>query len=108
MEIITGNLFTNSEEPQPEEQFESIIEKQSICIERIVSSGHSSPPGFWYDQDRDEFVVLISGSATLRFETPETITPLTIGDYVFIPAHTRHRVDSTSHEINTVWLAIHF
>jgi cupin 2 domain-containing protein len=78
-----------------------------VRIERIVSSGQASPPGFWYDQPDDEFVVLLSGGARLRFEDGDVTFDLKPGDWVEIPAHVRHRVESTQAESPTVWLAIH-
>ena len=76
-------------------------------IERIVSTGQASPPDFWYDQPDDEFVVLLTGAARLRFQLGDIILELKPGDWVEIPAHTRHRVDWTQHHPPTVWLAIH-
>ena len=40
----------------------------SVRIERIVSNNHASPDNFWYDWDRHEWVVVLKGAATLRFE----------------------------------------
>jgi cupin 2 domain-containing protein len=80
---------------------------RDVRIERIVSSGRSSPPGFWYDQPDDEFVVLLSGSGVLRFEDGNQIVPLLPGDWIEIPAHVRHRVESTESDPPTVWLAVH-
>ena len=62
-------------------------------IERIVSTGQASPPGFWYDQPDDEFVVLLTGAARLRFEDGDVTIDMKPGDWVEIPAHVRHRVE---------------
>lgn len=75
-------------------------------IERIVSTGQASPPGFWYDQADDELVVLLSGAAQLRFEEGVALD-MKPGDWVEIPAHVRHRVEATQAEPPTVWLAVH-
>jgi len=75
-------------------------------IERIVSTGQASPPGFWYDQADDEFVVLLAGIARLRFEEGDVTLDMRPGDWVEIAAHVRHRVESTQVEPPTVWLAM--
>ena len=76
-------------------------------IERIVSTGQASPPGFWYDQPDDEFVVLLTGAASLCFEEGGVTLDMKPGDWVEIPAHVRHRVESTQADPPTVWLAVH-
>ena len=76
-------------------------------IERIVSTGQASPAGFWYDQPDDEFVVLLSGAAALRFEGGDVVD-LKPGDWIEIAAHVRHRVESTQADPPTVWLAMHW
>lgn len=78
-----------------------------VRIERIVSTGQASLPGFWYDQPEDEFVVLLTGAAVLRFEDGDRRLDLRPGDWIEIPAHVRHRVDSTQADPPTVWLAVH-
>ena len=86
---------------------ERLIDGPKVRIERIVSTGQASPPGFWYDQSDDEFVVLLSGAARLRFEKDDLSLDLNPGDWVEIPARTRHRLDWTQTEPPTVWLAVH-
>ncbi|HEX5328286.1 MAG TPA: cupin domain-containing protein [Acetobacteraceae bacterium] len=90
-----------------QEQFTAILSSPHVRIERIVSTGQSSPPGFWYDQDWDEWVLLIAGSAGLRIEQEGHTRPLRPGDHVTIPAHVRHRIDWTDCTKPTVWLAVH-
>ena len=75
-------------------------------VERIVSAGHASPEGFWYDQEQSEWVLLLAGSAVLAFE--DGSIEMNPGDYVLIPAHRRHRVESTSPKEKTIWLALFF
>jgi cupin 2 domain-containing protein len=84
---------------------ETLASGSSLRIERIVSRGHASPAGFWYDQDEDEFVLLLAGSATLAFQEhpPLELAP---GDHVLIPAHVKHRVERTDPAADTVWLAV--
>jgi cupin 2 domain-containing protein len=103
----TKNLF----EPikQDEAEFtETLAGKGTTRIERIVSHGHHSPEGFWYDQDQDEWVTLLSGGARLRFERDEASIVLRPGDHLHIPAHVRHRVEWTDPDTDTVWLAVFY
>jgi cupin 2 domain-containing protein len=102
-----GNLLAPLPAAQAEEQFDRLIEGPGLSIERIVSTGQASPPGFWYDQEEDEFVVLLAGAARLRFEADTFALDLKPGDWIEIPAHARHRVEWTQADPPTVWLAIH-
>jgi cupin 2 domain-containing protein len=77
-------------------------------LERIVSTGQATPEGRWYDQERNEWVAVLSGSAGLLFEGEAGIRVLRPGDHVLIPAHRRHRVAWTDPQQQTVWLAIHY
>jgi cupin 2 domain-containing protein len=86
------------------EDFLTLFENSSARIERIVSHSHSSPPGFWYDQNWDEWVIVMRGSATLEFEGNELVE-LKEGDYLTIAKHVKHRVARTGAQ--TVWLAVH-
>lgn len=104
---VLKNIFKNLPINFDEEFFEKIIETENFTLERIVSDGHSSPKDFWYDQDRNEFVILLSGSATIKYFDGE-IFNLNPGDYLIIPAHQKHRVEKTSETEKTIWLAIHF
>ncbi len=97
------NLFSIPERTQ--EEFCQLLARADACrIERIVSQGHRSPEGFWYDQAQDELVCLLSGSALLAFDRCQVF--LTAGDTLFIPAHQRHRVEATGHTPPCVWLCI--
>jgi len=91
----------------PQELFETLLATAVFRVERIVSTGHASPPGFWYDQPEHEWVLLLSGEAGLQFEgqPPMALTP---GTAVHIPARQRHRVAWTDLLRPTVWLAIHY
>jgi cupin 2 domain-containing protein len=101
------NLLRDLPESLPAEMFQTLLETSNVRIERIVSLGHASPPGFWYDQDQHEWVLLMSGAARLRLEGDEPFE-LRPGAYVNIPAHRRHRVEWTHPTEPTVWLAIHY
>lgn len=101
-----GNLLTPVRRSDAE-VVEVLKQRAGTSIERIVSTGQSSPPGFWYDQPDDEFVVLLAGSAILRFEESGELIEMNPGDWVEIPARVRHRVESTQAEPPTVWLTVH-
>ena len=107
MKPVSNNIFAEIPEQLPEELFECILKQDNILIERIVSNGHFTPSGQWYDQSGDEWVILLQGQATLLFEKNRKLVKLAPGDYVFIPAHTLHKVEWTLPDFNTIWLAVH-
>lgn len=88
------------------EQFVELLSRPGLRIERIVSTGQASPPGFWYDQPQGEWVLLLQGEASLAFEDEPAPRLLQAGDFVDIAPHRRHRVESTA--TPTVWLAVHY
>lgn len=100
------NIFADIPEQLPQEMVEEIASGEQVRIERIVSKGHASPPGFWYDQQSDEWVILLEGAARLRFADCEKPVSLKSGDHIFIPAHSRHRVEWTHPDQQTIWLAV--
>ncbi len=106
--IKTGNLFSDIPSNMKQEVSESLLKNAAIQIERIVSKGHASPPGFWYDQTTHEWVVVLKGKARLIFEDPYQVIEMTPGDYIDIPAGCRHRVDWTDPSQETIWVAMHF
>jgi cupin 2 domain-containing protein len=101
------NLFAGIPDRLQEECFQDILSRGTVRIERIVSQGHGSPDGFWYDQDWDEWVLVISGRAGLEMEGAPAPLELGPGDHLLIPSHTRHRVAWTDTRQNTIWLAVH-
>ncbi|WP_425397863.1 cupin domain-containing protein [Aeoliella sp.] len=101
------NLFSKLPTSLNEELTTVLAESPTIRIERIVSTGQSSPEDYWYDQTENEWVAVLQGQATLRFEDGEVLQ-MTPGDFVLIPAHRKHRVDWTSPEEPTVWLAVFY
>ena len=105
--IRSGSLFANLASSLPEERFDTILSRPGLRIERIVSTGHASPPDFWYDQPQDEWVCMISGGAVLKIEGEVEPRNLQAGDWIEIPAHVRHRVEQTDAAQPTVWLAVH-
>jgi cupin 2 domain-containing protein len=106
--MITGNLFANVARRLPAEQIIELLSAPNVRIERIVSTGHASAPDDWYDQDRAEWILLLSGSAGLIFQGEGEPFRLEPGSYVHIPAHVRHRVAWTDPSMPTVWLASHY
>ncbi len=100
------NLFQDIPDPLPEELVSILAENDRVKIERIVSDGHASPEGFWYDQEQNEWVMLLSGAALLTVE--DQYIELRPGDHLLIPAHQRHRIESTSTTEKTIWLAVFF
>ncbi len=101
------NLLAEIPADVPEELVQTLLSTPTLRIERIVSLGHASPEGFWYDQDTHEWVLLLTGAARLRFEGEEPID-LWPGSFVNIPAHRRHRVEWTDPSQPTLWLAVHY
>lgn len=105
---MNGNLFDSPPSALPEELFEPLASGGAFQLERIVSRGHRTPPGQWYDQAQDEWVVLLKGAAQLRLADDDRLVDLSPGDYLLLPAHCRHRVEWTSETEDTLWLALHF
>jgi cupin 2 domain-containing protein len=103
-----ANLFTDIPSTLPEELIAVLAENQHVRVERIVSAGHASPEGFWYDQEENEWVVVLQGEAKLLFEGDQEPIPMRPGDHLLIPAHRKHRVEWTTPEDPTVWLAVFF
>jgi len=100
------NLLADLPAQLPEELIQTLLSTPQVRIERIISQGHVSPPGFWYDQDEHEWAVLIQGAARLRFD--DEVVELKPGDFLNIPAHRKHRVEWTSPDELTIWLAIYY
>lgn len=105
--MILNNFFSKLPENSGEEIFEELINTPNLKIERIISNGHSTAPGEWYDQNNAEWVILLAGTAELLFSGGERIK-MDPGDYIHIPAHERHRVESTSKDVPAIWLAVHY
>jgi cupin 2 domain-containing protein len=98
------NFFAAGRPVKGAEEFSELYKTSAVRIERIRSHAHSSPDGFWYDQDEDEWVVVLRGAATLEFAGGELVE-MNEGDYLLIPRRMRHRIRKTSEE--TIWLAVH-
>lgn len=91
---------------EAEEQFVQLLRRPGLVIERIVSSGQASPPGFWYEQPQAEWVLLLQGEALLRFADEDEARRLRPGDWLDIAARRRHRVEWTAPDRLTIWLAV--
>jgi cupin 2 domain-containing protein len=99
--------LAEGERPAPGAEVSAdLLAEGGARVERIVSRGAASPPGFWYDQDWTEFVLLVAGAAVLGFAdgTERRLMP---GDWAVLPAGCRHRVVWTDPGCETVWLAVH-
>ena len=107
--IKTGNLRRDLPARQlPDEVVDLLLERPGLRIERIVSTGQTTPEGQWYDQEADEWVLVVAGAARLHIEGEPADRELSEGDWILLPAHCRHRVTRTRAEPLTVWLAVHF
>ena len=105
--LKSGNLFAELPDARAHEVLETFLARGGVTIQRIVSHGQATPDGDWYDQDTDEWVVVLIGGAGLEIEGEGSVRELGPGDFVFLPARERHRVAWTSADEPTVWLAIH-
>jgi len=104
--MMATNLFDDILAHAEGEFFTDLLSRENVRIERIVSHGHASLEGFWYDQDQHEWVVVLKGAARLRFE--DEIVGMKPGDFVNIPAHKKHRVEWTTPDEPTLWLAVFY
>lgn len=102
------NLFADLPTDLPEELVTVLTESGSVRVERIVSTGHAGPDGFWYDQDEHEWVIVLKGAARLLFEGDAEPVQMNPGDCVNIPPHRRHRIEWTTRAEPTVWLAVFY
>jgi cupin 2 domain-containing protein len=102
------NLLFPLPDAGAQETVDALLTRPGLRIERIVSRGQASPPGFWYDQAEGEWVLLLAGSARLRFADEAEARLLGAGDWLDIAPHRRHRVDWTDPAVPTVWLAVFY
>ncbi len=102
------NIFKKIPKEIPDEIFQKILSTDKLKIERILSKGHASPKVGWYDQNTNEWVILLKGKAKLAFQESNNPVELTSGDYINIPSHVKHRVEWTDPSQETIWLAVHY
>jgi len=104
---MPANLFGRPDCLNVDEVTEMLLQREGARVERIFSTGQASPADFWYDQDEEEWVVVLQGDATLQWEDL-SLTEMGAGDWVLIPAHKKHRVERTSIAPPCIWLAMFF
>lgn len=102
-----GNIYDQIPKDLSSEVFEKLAGNSQVTVERIISKGQSSPESGWYDQQQNEWVIVLKGSATLIFEDGAEVH-LASGGYLDIPAYTKHKVSWTDPEVETIWLAVHY
>jgi cupin 2 domain-containing protein len=103
---MIASIFADLPEGLSHELFTTLLDADNLRIERILSHGHTSAVDFWYDQPQHEWVIVLKGAAKLQFE--EGMVELKPGDFVNIPAHKKHRVEWTTPDEQTIWLAVHY
>lgn len=109
MKTPKGNIFSilpGQDDPE-KENFQDLLVTKNLRIEHIVSKGHITPDGKWYDQEENEWVLLLTGEAKILFDDGEEMK-LIPGDHILIPARCRHKVTYTSHKPPAVWLTVFF
>ncbi len=99
--VVRGRLLPPAQAPSVGERNEEIARLSGAVVEHILSGSLPSPLD--YDQDHDEWVVLLNGGAVL--EVGGERLDLVAGDWLFLPAHVTHRLIETLPE--TSWLAVH-
>ena len=104
---MTGNIFMSLPKESASEVFEILLQDENIKIERIISKGHTSPEAGWYDQEENEWVLVLEGAGTILLEDGRQVT-LRKGDFIHIPAHAKHKVVWTDQVRETIWLAVHY
>ncbi|MCK5002275.1 MAG: cupin domain-containing protein [Gammaproteobacteria bacterium] len=102
-----NNIFDAIPKNLEAEVFEHLVDADNVTIERIISKGHTSPKPGWYDQDKNEWLIVLQGAAILAFEEEPSIK-LKAGDFINIAAHKKHKVEWTESDIETIWLAVHY
>jgi cupin 2 domain-containing protein len=103
----SGNIFESIPKILDIEAVDLLVQNEKVKIERIISKGHASPVSGWYDQEKDEWVIVLKGDAVISFESGKQVK-LKTGDYLDIPAHVKHKVSWTDPDIETVWVAVHY
>jgi cupin 2 domain-containing protein len=108
MPMKKENIFQNIPASLRSEFVQRLAGMKGVRIERIVSRGHSSPTGYWYDQAETEWVMLVKGAARIRFEADDSVVEMTAGDHITIAPRARHRVEWTKPDEETIWLAVFY
>ena len=103
-----SNIYSQISANFDAELFTEILHNGKLTLKRIISAGHCTPAGEWYDQSDNEWVMLLKGSAVLLIEGQAEPVVMSPGDHIVLPAHVRHRVEKTSVDEKTIWLALHY
>ncbi len=101
------NIFADIPSDLTTEVFESLVDSDKVKVERIISKGHSSPQSGWYDQDTNEWVIVLKGEAIILFDDQRSYH-LKVGDHLKIKTHQKHKVSWTAADVETIWLAVHY
>lgn len=101
------NIFELIPQNLDDEAVDLLVQSEGVKIERIVSKGHTSPATGWYDQEKNEWVIVLKGEAVISYDDGKEVS-LKAGNYINIPAHTKHRVKWTKPNVETVWMAVHY
>jgi len=107
LKLKCGNIYSKIPDAKNKEVFQALLVNKKLKIERIISHGQITEKGKWLKEAHDEWVILLKGAASLRFLKDNRLIKLSSGDYVFIPANTSHRLEWTSLQEKTIWLAVH-
>ena len=97
--VERGRLLDASDAPATGERAEEMVRVRNLVIEQVLS-GTVAPVD--YDQDEDEFAVVLEGAAVLDVAAERV--ELSAGDWVLLPARTPHRLLHT--EPGTSWLTV--
>jgi cupin 2 domain-containing protein len=98
--VARGHLVTPDAAPPSGEHTYRLADLHHAAVDQILSGRLDGPVS--YDQDEDEWVVVLAGGATLEIEEERLL--LGPGDWVLLPAGTPHRLVEA--EPGTSWLTV--
>lgn len=106
--VKSGNFFSDIPHQIDDEVFDTILAADGFEIKRIISKGQKSPADYWYDQEKNEWVMVLKGAAKLKFKDHKRIVEMMPGNYIHIPAHCKHKLEWTDPDVETIWLAVYY